>query len=164
MIAWLRTTLGRVDSSLVEEWERLLHGRDAAEAEEEARPLDISADLRAFSARIRAELHRLVQALARQDYEEAAAHVRPSEEQPWGAERVEAELAPYYEEYERIVFDHAARLAHHTHLEPDGPHRWRVAQTLVDPAGDGLWSLRGVVDLKEDTAPAGPLVELVAIS
>jgi len=164
VIALLRTTLARVDSSLIEEWERLLHGREGDHRAESTKPLDISADPRTFAALVRAELHRLVQALARKAYEEAVACVRPAEEQPWTPERFEAELAPYYEEYDRIVFDHSARLSHHTHLEPDGPHRWRVAQTLVDPEADGTWSLRGVVDLSEDTAPAGPLVELIAVA
>ncbi|NJK31146.1 MAG: DUF3516 domain-containing protein, partial [Deltaproteobacteria bacterium] len=82
-IAWLRATIERVDSSLVQEWERMLSGAHDLEDRliaklERMRPeeLDISLDRKVFYARIRAELHHLVHALARRDWEEALGSIR----------------------------------------------------------------------------------------
>jgi superfamily II RNA helicase len=79
VIAWLRATIERVDSSLVQEWERMLSGAHQVDERlaarlEKMRPeeLDISLDRKEFYARIRAELHQLVHALARRDWEEAS--------------------------------------------------------------------------------------------
>ena len=117
LVGYLRAMITRVDSSLSEEWESLVSPapRDAA-PESGARPPEVPAllrDPRAFAARVRAECHLLVRALAARDYEEAALSVRAADEsdEPWSPRRFEAELAPFYEEYERIVFEPRARAA-----------------------------------------------------
>src|SRR6267154_789046 len=89
VLAFLRATVRGADSSLLDEWEALLD--PAASAEEKARrlvaaqahrealaarPRDTDALLReprAFKARVRTELHRLLLALARRDFAGAAA-------------------------------------------------------------------------------------------
>ncbi len=174
VVAWFRALLGMVDSSLLLEWERLLGGTDAPVGE--ARPVDISADRRAFIARVRAELHTVVRALSRGDWEEAAACLRREEDDPWDPGGIEAALAPFLEEHGRVGFDHRARLAGNTVVAPDGPHRWTVRQRLlppvvVDPSGLaepddedlGAWALVGRVDLRGDTNPDGPLVQLLDV-
>ena len=166
--AYLRTMIGRVDSSLVREWERMVllraEGVDPQAAPTEAAPkIDISRDERRFRARIRSELHLLVAALAASDWEEAARVVRQDEADPWTAERFEAALRPFLEDYERLLFDHSARLAQRTRIEPLGPHRWRVGQVLRDPEGDDLWGIEGVVDLRGDSDPPGPMVQVLHI-
>lgn len=168
VIAFFRTVLARVDSSLIQEWERLMYGEERTVVPELAAPLDISRDPRAFRARVRAELHALVKALAEGDYEEAAACVAPEPadegDEPWDAARFADALAPFLEEHERLVFDHSARFADKTRVHADGRHRWDVSQVLVDPSGDNLWALTGVIDLRDDTAPTGPMIRLRAIS
>lgn len=165
-IATLRATLATVDTSLLTEWERLREGADAPAAE--ARPLDISADRKAFSARVRAELHALLRALARGDWEEALACARPSER--WDVEALQAALQPFIAEHGGVACDHAARLGHNTLLRPAGPHQWTITQVLrplhlpADPDEEPeTWRLEGHIDLREDTAPAGPLIELRSI-
>lgn len=163
VIGYLRALLGRVDASLVTEWERMVAGEVPAPAGAPApppRPVDISADPRAFRARVRAELHALVRALAHRDWEEAAACVRGD----WTPEAIEEALAPYLERWGGVTFDHRARLAEHTHLRKVGPHRWEVSQTLVDPDGDNASSIDGFIDLREDTNPEGPVVELLGFT
>ena len=74
VVAFLRTTVRGVDSSLVDEWERMRAGQApavlAAAAGPETVPagptfaLDPATNLRGFTARVRAELHRLLGALA----------------------------------------------------------------------------------------------------
>jgi superfamily II RNA helicase len=165
VIGYLRAMLARVDSSLLEEWESLLHPAErAAPAEPAARPrrLDPAADPRAFAARVRAEAQQLARALALREYEEAAAMVRPDPEEPWTAERFEAELAPFYEEYERIVWDPRARQSRLTLIEPRGPGRWEVRQVLLDPRDDNLWNVEAEIDLSDwsPDAPDAPLLRV----
>ncbi|MCB9781323.1 MAG: DUF3516 domain-containing protein, partial [Alphaproteobacteria bacterium] len=103
LLAWLRALLGRVDSSLVTEWERLLAGSDAPATAGPPPPLDISADPKAFAARIRAELHGIVAALARSDWEEAHACMRGNGFLPAD---IEAAVQPFLDEAGDIAFDH----------------------------------------------------------
>lgn len=180
VMAYLRAMLGRVDSSLVTEWEQLLAGATGPVADA-PRPVDISLDRKAFAARVRAELHALVRALAQQDWEEAAACIRQEPDGPWTPEALAEALAPFVDEHGPVAFDHRARLAHHTRMEADGPHQWTVRQTLLpamdsvygDPDATGFeeedaaeqvaWVIEGRIDLRADTNPAGVLVELVAV-
>ena len=164
IIAFFRTALARVDASLTPARERLMYGAERTVVPELAPPLDISREARSFRARIRAELHAIVKALAESDWEECAAVVRQLPDDPWEPARFAAALAPFLEEYGRLVFDHSARLADKTEIRPDGRLRWIVVQTLVDPAGDNLWAITGEIDLREDTAPEGPMIALRSIA
>ncbi len=171
--AWLRTMLAQVDSSLVTEWEALLAGGGGQEAKRVV--VDISKDRRGFLARVRAELHTLLKALARGDWDEAAACVRPDEQ--WGPAAFEAALAPFLEAFGPVGFDHRARLAEHTTVEATGPHQWSVRQRLLPAAAlhvdayrveghedeepdEGSWSIEATIDLQSDTNPDGPLLRL----
>ena len=157
--------------------EELLHGSDAPT--EVARQVDISSDRRAFTARVRAELHALVRALSKEDWEEAAGCVRP-EEEGWSPDEIRAAIGPFLEEFGSVGFDRRSRLAYNTVITPIGPHLWDVKQVLFPPeagqvetyrvegheddvADTGSWAIHGRIDLSEDTNPEGPLVRLVAI-
>jgi hypothetical protein len=162
VIAFLRALLVRVDSSLVEAWESLSKPPPESGGEAQPpRPFDLAAEERALAARVRSELHGLVHALARRDYEEALTQVR--EDPDWDAQRLAEALAPFHDEYGEIVFTPASRHAHHTIQKRTGPRSWDVAQVLVDPEGDGLWALHGEVDLRTERDPGGPLVRLLRI-
>ena len=167
IIAYLRAMLAAVDSSLLTEWETLLAGGDIAE--EAPRKLDISADRKAFHARVRAELLGLVRSLSRQDWEEAAAGLRRGEDDPWGPDEIRAAMEPFFAEFGELPFDHRARLPSHTHITPVGPHQWKVRQLLLPPVQatdeeeEGFFAIEGRVDLRGDTNPDGPLVELLAL-
>ncbi len=161
-IGFFRAMLGRVDSSLVEEWEsRTSPGIPRAGVPPpRPEPLDLARHPRALQARVRAELHGVVRALAQGHYEDAAAGLRQDPDAPWDAARLEAALEPYYAEYERIVFDARARRPELGLMKPRGNRQWDVFQTLLDERDEQLWSLEGEVDLREERAPEGPLVRL----
>lgn len=175
-LAYLRALLALVDSSLLTEWEQLLSGSDLPTIEIPP-PIDISANKKLFTARVRAELHAFLRALSRQDWEEAAACVRRDEDGPWGPEEIATALAPFIEEFGDVAFDHRARLASHTILKATGPHQWTVRQMLLPPLDlrpeqydfqeeeepSYTWAIEGRIDLRENTNPEGPLVELVRI-
>ncbi|MFT5682788.1 MAG: hypothetical protein ACI8RZ_003712, partial [Myxococcota bacterium] len=156
-IAFLRAMLARVDSSLLTEWEKM-NAEGPAESTEPHK-VDISADKRTFLARIRAEMHAMVRALSREEYDEAVASVQPG----WTSSEIETAIAPYHEEYGPVIFDALARLAHNTIVKPNGPHQWRVQQVLLDVEEDNGWSINGIIDLREDTNPEGPLILLETI-
>jgi uncharacterized protein DUF3516 len=166
VIAYLRAMLERVDSSLVAEWESLLHP-DLAPSPQPTAPLrrsyDLAADPRELRARVRAELHGLTRALAARDWQEAAHLVHQDPDDPWTAERFARELAPFRADYGEIVFTPRARENQWTRLEPDGPRRWRASQVLVDRDDDNLWHIAAVVDLGGERDPVGPLLRLTRI-
>ncbi len=151
--AYLRATLARVDSSLLTEWEQMLEIppdlADQLEVEHRGRPrqLDLLQSPKAFVARIRAELHRLVKALAVGDWEEAAVCVQQDPEDPWSPERFDEALADYRATYDRILFDHRARLADKTVLTEAGHHVWTASQILCDPEEEHMWSVDVRIDL-----------------
>jgi hypothetical protein len=159
VIAFFRTMLGGVDSSLVEAWETLLHP-EPERPREPPPPFDLAQEPRLLAARARSEMHALARALAEGDYESAAAAVLQDPDDPWDAQRFESALAPFFEEYDRIVFTPDARQARYTRLAPTAPRKWDLFQVLVDPEGDGLWAIQGEIDLAGQRDPDGPLVRL----
>ena len=163
LTAWLRALIGRVDSSLVTEWEAMLAGADHVA---EPPPVDISANRKVFNARVRAEMHNLVRALARRDPEEFIAGLCAAEGE-WTTHDLDAIVTPCLEELGNVRFDHAARLSHRTVLQPTGPHQWTVRQSLLgvdeDEEEGGSWEIEGRIDLRADTNPTGPIITLVAI-
>jgi hypothetical protein len=163
-IAYFRTVIQGVDASLLQAWQALrAPAALASPGLPPAPPFDLAQDERALLARTRAELHRLVRALAHKDWEEAADCIRQPPDDRWDPDRFEQALAGFFEEYGQLVFTPAARLAHRTRFAAAGPRRWQVAQVLVDPAGDELWALHGEVDLSREKEPEGPLIRLLRI-
>jgi superfamily II RNA helicase len=164
VIGYLRSLVAGVDSSLLQEWEGLVHPgspRDSASAEAAPRiVVDPAADPRAFRARVRAEMHQLVRDLAAGHYEEAAHRVRQVPGDEWDAARLEAAIAPFYTDYQRILFDPPARQAHWTRIDPREPRLFDVHQVLLDDQGDNLWNVEAVVDLRDELPPESPWVAI----
>ncbi|MEM7582198.1 MAG: DUF3516 domain-containing protein [Acidobacteriota bacterium] len=169
IIGFFRTMLERTDSSLLDEWENMLHPelelddekREAARRE--LRAYELLHDPRALPARVRAELHQLVRTLSRQNYEGAAQSVwqlAEHEDDRWPAERLEAAMEPYYEEYDELMFNHEARQANNTRIVQTGPRNWDVTQVLVDPMGENLWYIDAQIDLTDPRSFEGTLLRL----
>jgi hypothetical protein len=159
-----------VDSSLLEEWEEMRAPTASSGADRAVlftkKPHSPDADPRAFTARIRAELHRLLGAFARRDFEQAQAALRDGESAAWTADRLAAEIAPYFDEHKEIVVTPLARSPRNTTLIPVGPHIWEAQQKIVDPAGDEDFAIHARIDLTLPLAPGqenAPLIELVRI-
>jgi len=167
ILAYLRTLIERVDSSLFEEWERQLHPEVERIGGAETAPLpelDLALTPKAFRARVRSEMRELVRALSEKNYEEAARWVRQDPDDSWDAVRFAEALAPFHDEYERIVFDPGARQAHRTAIRQTAPRVWEVQQVLADPEGDDIWSVQGEIDLTGETSPDHPLVRVREIT
>jgi len=163
IVGFMRATLERVDSSLLEEWERLLDPEAEPEPGTTRRVHALAGDPRMLGSRVRSELHMLLKALAARDYEEAAAGLRADGAEPWTAERLEQALEPFFAEHEQLVADARARQTQWTILEPLEPRLYRVRQILLDPADHNDFYLEARVDLR-DGEPEGPLVELLELA
>ncbi|MGD2116033.1 MAG: DUF3516 domain-containing protein [Acidobacteriota bacterium] len=168
-IGYFRTLLERTDTSLLEEWESLLHPeirleREGAHAATEAKwLLELAENPKVLAARVRTEMHLLVRALSEGDWEEAAESVRQDPDDPWDAERFEEAMAPFLEEYGELVFTPEARRHRWTHIQRTGPLTRELTQTLLDPEGDHLWAIHGEVDLHGLQEVEGPLVRVLRI-
>jgi superfamily II RNA helicase len=163
ILAHFRTLLRDVDTSLIEEWESLTQpGRGARPGKAAARQaVDPAAERRALNATVRAELHKLVRALARRDYAAAVRVLAPGTGEPWTPERLTAEMAPFWAAHAELLTTPAARRPDRTRIDELGPGRLRVQQTLVDADEDEDWSLDCLVDVEAAGAP--PAIQLQRI-
>jgi len=162
IIVYFRAMIRQVDSSLLEEWESLQHPLQARPEERLAKadePFDPSADPKAFRARLRIELHRLLGALALRNHEEAAASIHQPEHD-WTPEQLAAEMEPYWREHSGIDLTPRSRQPVYTTLKAVGPRKWEVGQRILDPEGDDDWMLECLVDLSIQRADEAPLIAL----
>ena len=174
VLVFLRTTVRGVDSSLLDEWERMRAGDGAATPVRATGPevapaapayaLDPATNPRGFAARVRADLHRLLGALSRRSFEEAATLVRQRAGEEWTPRRMEDAMAPYWAEHSRIDVTPRARRPDNTFLEELVPRRWKAVQRIVDEAGEVDWMVECQVDLETPPGPDEPLVELVRVA
>jgi hypothetical protein len=162
IVSYLRATLQRVDNTLVQEWESMMLGRDAdqADSSEPRAGFDLVHDEKAVRACIRADLHLLVKALSERDYTEAVSLVQRDPEDPWTEERFERALAPFFAEHERLVFGSEARRSDKTLISALPDQRYRVQQILVDDSEDNNWYLEGEVDARAPISRDEPRLRL----
>ncbi|MBL8605062.1 MAG: DUF3516 domain-containing protein [Myxococcales bacterium] len=173
IIAFFRASLREVDSSLVDEWERL-HAldedgipsapkRDDAAAEPTG-PVDITRNARAFTAMIRQAVYRVVRALANRDWPTALRLVDPLAEDPqWSAESLNDAMTPWFEAHGRLRVDHAARAPSNTRVNTERDAMWRVEQVLLDDEdhNDGLLIFE--VDIEKSRALGRPHLALCEV-
>lgn len=155
----LGTIVREVDSSLIDEWERMLD--PSAPAEEEAEPEpegppDITKDVRAFTASVRNACYRILRCLALERWEDA------KELTGWDVARFRESLEPYYEHHECIRMDAKARSPSNTMIEKSDDH-WLVRQVLVDPDEQNDWSFVVRVDLERAREEGRAVVDLISI-
>jgi len=170
IIEWLGELVRQVDSSLLDEWEELVHpdaARHAAETSELAPPAprNVTTNRRAFFVLVRNELFRRIQLAALDRVPELgvleaeaaalAGGLPPFTETQW-----DDALEAYYAEHDEILTDASARSAAMLLVDekPDGRDDiWRVRQIIADPAGDHDWGISADV-LLEDSAREGVAV------
>jgi superfamily II RNA helicase len=166
-ISFLRTTIELTDSSLLEEWESLLHPELLTKKREERGKViealwvrQLAESPRLLGERLRAEVHLLVHALAQKNWEEAAERVVTVADEPWDAARFEQALAPFYADHAALLDTPEARRHRWTRIEPTGDRQWQLTQTLLDPEGDHDWGLKAQIDLRGATAVDQPLLRM----
>ena len=142
VIEWLGAMIRRVDSSLIDEWERL-RDPDIVEVEPtQPDDFDITANERAFGVLVRNELFRTVTSLA------TRRQITPE------IEGIEA----YFRDHEAIEIDADARSSRWVVIDLQ---RGLATQTLCDPERYMEWVLEAEIDLTasrlEDRAVVTPI-------
>ena len=188
MELYLGSMIRQVDSSLLDEWEKMRDPNFQRAETKEVRPpgaeeaaQDITRDTKAFTAAIRNRIFVFLRGLVIADYEAALANFSvagradpalrdqdapqrvpaDADGQPWTAERLRAALEAYEVEHERICLDPNARNVRHTYVVPSEDKKsWRVQQMLVDPEEANDWVAEFEVDLARSRALGEPFLQL----
>jgi superfamily II RNA helicase len=157
---FLRAMVRAVDSSLLDEWEKMRRpdAEPPADADEAPGEVDITTDERAFTVLVRNAMFQLLRTLARKDWAGAAALVTG-----FAPERFEESLAPFFAEHGGIRIDPGARAPDRTRLEKtDGA--WSLVQVVSDPEGDDDWAIFGSIDLQASAREGKPVVTVRDVS
>ncbi len=158
---YFRELIRGIDSSLLEEWERLRNPDFVAAemaADKPARPatFDLTRDAAAFRRLVRTAIFGFLQDVATRDWASAASRLvtgeaaAPADGEPASAEarRIAAAFEPYFDTRGRFRLDPEGRAAKHTHWDEDRESgEWSVAQMLIDPDEHNDWESRFVVSL-----------------
>ena len=172
MELYLGSMIRQVDSSLLDEWEKMRdpNYRPGATTKEVRPPgaeeaaADITRDVKAFTAAIRNRIFTFLRGLVVGDYEQAVANLNSPADpdgQPWTAARLKEILDAYHVDHDHLCLDPNARNVRHTYVTPaEDKKSWRVQQMLVDPAGDNDWVAEFVVDLDESRNLGEPSLRL----
>jgi hypothetical protein len=163
LVEWLGELVRQVDSSLLDEWEKLRAGSDGAAEVATTRPDDrppaVTTNPRAFRVLVRNALFRRVELAALQRWQELG---ELDGEAGWDAARWEQALAPYFSEYDEIGTGPDARGPARLLIDQQ-PDRWLVRQILDDPAGDHDWGISAEVDLAASDEAGEAVVTITAV-
>jgi Domain of unknown function (DUF3516) len=157
------TIVRAVDSSLLDEWERMRHPEEVLARPPRREPedaADLVLDARAFTVLVRNAVFAFVRAVARRDWARAAELL---EDPAWTAARLEQSFGEYLVEHGEVRIDAEARAPANTRVEP-GEAAWRVRQELLDAEGRTGWSLELTIDLARSRERAHPALTLECVS
>jgi superfamily II RNA helicase len=147
LIEWLGEIVRQVDSSLLDEWERLRDPSSLASASASAgrdeRPASVTANVRAFRVLVRNALFHRVKLAALGHYDELGAL---DADCGWDASAWADALDGYFEVHDEIGTGPDARGPGLLIID-ERPGSWAVRQILDDPAGDHDWGISAVIDL-----------------
>ncbi len=172
MEQYLGALIRQVDSSLIEQWEKLRnpdYSSTVNATEKELRPpgseeadADITRDAKGFRNLIRGRIFEFLRALVNADFPLALEGLaQPCD---WTPALLEAAVAPFFHEHERIRLDPEARNARHTYFEPVPESRiLRVQQMLLDPAEANDWVAQFLVDPDASRTAGTPQLRLERI-
>ncbi len=171
MELYLGTLIRQVDSSLLEEWEKLKDaGYQPAETKEVRPPgaeeaaADVTRDTKGFTAAIRNRIFSFLRGLVNQDFEAALSFlhsVEDAEGQPWTPARLQEAFKAYQSDHQFLCLDPNARNLRHTYVTVAEDRRsWRVQQMLVDPDEYNDWVAEFEVDLAASRTAGEPVIKL----
>ncbi len=176
---YFRELIRGIDSSLLEEWERLRNpdfvSALADGADKPARPasFDITRDNAAFRRLVRTIIFGFLQDVAAREWESAAVRLATGEAgvgAPEGssmspeAKRLEAAFTPYFEAHGRFRLDPEGRSAKHTHWDETEKDPWEIGQVLIDTEEQNDWEAQFTVVLAQSRAENRAVVRFDAVT
>ena len=183
---YLGDMIRRVDSSLLEEWEKMAHPEDyqkrleAGTAEDEAEKAfgadkaaaDITYDKKRFLNMVRQRIFQIMGSLAKQDFadvldslaEDLAEGEMLADENgtPWTEKRLLEIMAAYTAEHHKFRMDVEGRALAHTIVTYEG-NTMHVQQMLQDEEEFNDWSIDFELNLDECREAGVPLLKLLRI-
>lgn len=177
MEIYLRTMLRDVDSSLLEEWERMKNPDYLAPATSGGgldlrppgaeEPADVTRDAKMFTAAIRTRVFAFLRAWSVGDDEAALGVVLASHDDegaPWDAGRLREAREAHRVEHKGLRLDPEARNQRHTQVKPtDDRKAWIVEQMLVDLEAINDWMASFHVDLAASREAGEPMIQLTRL-
>jgi len=164
ILAFFHGIVRRVDATLIEEWTLLMEGPSAGETESPVaaptRRPSVLDDPRSFKARVRDEMHALLQALARKDFEQAALLLHADGDHAVTPDELDALMAPFFADHDAVDLTPLARAAHNTVMREDTHGHWTVFQKVIAKDGSDDFGIECVVDLVVPRDETGPLISL----
>jgi superfamily II RNA helicase len=178
MEIYLRTMLRDVDSSLLEEWERMrdpnylaptMSGGGGLDMRPPGvdEPVDVTRDAKGFTAAIRTRVFAFIRAWSVGDDETALGTLIATADEegvPWAVDRLKAAREAHRVERKGVRLDPEARNVRHTYVKPaeDGAS-WRVQQMIIDTEGVNDWMVEVEVDLAASRVAGEPGIRLVRL-
>jgi len=156
LIEWLGELVRQVDSSLIDEWERLRDPAAAKDAPLDDRPPAVTGNPRAFRVLVRNAMFRRVELAALRRYDELGAL---DAEAGWDADAWAGAVEPYFDEHDEIGTGPDARGPGLLIIDAQRDH-WTVRQIFDDPAGDHDWGFSARVDLAASDEAGVAVLEL----
>jgi len=177
MELYFRLMIRKVDSSLLEEWERLKDPRYRPRAPEaraqikipefEEMAADITRNRRAFRSLVRSRIFDFLRALSQSRWDAALEMLdvrTDADATEWTSDRLATLVEEYRQENERIMLDPAARNERNTHVEEtEGGRIWIVDQMLVSPEDVTDWAATFRIDLPQSRKARKPVLQLLRL-
>ena len=160
LIEWLGELVRQVDSSLIDEWEKLRDPDDDPTAVvQPPRPSGVTGNPRAFRVMVRNAVFRRVELAALRRYDVLG---ELDAEAGWDAGAWQEAIEEYFEEYESLGIGPEAR-GPGLLIIKEHPDRWEVRQIFDDPAGDRDWGISAEIDLDASDEAGTAVVRVVEV-
>jgi hypothetical protein len=158
---WLGELVRQVDSSLLDEWEKLRdpQAQDGVAAPVDHRPPPVTANARAFRVLVRNALFRRVELAARRRWDELG---ELDTDAGWDAQAWRQAVEPYFDQHAEIGTGADARGPQLLIIDQQ-PGRWEVRQILDDPAGHHDWAINAEVDLPASDASGTAVLRVTSV-
>ncbi len=172
MEVYLTAMIQQVDSSLMQEWERMRDPKYqvAAEAKElrppgaEEADKDITRDTKGFTAMVRTRIFMFLRALVNGDFEQALGVLTSqtdAEGDLWTGQKLQERMDAYSGEHRYICLNPDARNMRHTYIIPaEDKKSWMVQQVLVDPDEHNDWMVEFEVNLLQSRKNRDAAIQL----
>ncbi|MEC7873165.1 MAG: DUF3516 domain-containing protein [Actinomycetota bacterium] len=157
---WLSALVRQIDSSLLDEWERLQNPDQLEEAAIRPQLVDITTQTRAFRVMIRNATFRWVQLFARAEYAAMAEDGTGDLSDP---ATIKQAVSGYWQQFDAVVIDADARSSHRLLETALDQNQISVEQIVCDPDGFNEWRFRGLVDLEASRQAGEAVVKLTEI-